>query len=323
MPVPRKEELKIFSGTSNPYLVQKICEYLNVKPAKINIGRFPDGEIDIKVEEDVRGTDVFIVESLSHPVNENLVELLITLDCLKRASADRITAVIPYYGYARQDRKAEGRVPISAKLIANLITVSGANRVLTMDLHAAQIQGFFDIPLDHLLAFPVISNYIRMELDLSNTVVVAPDLGAVKLALNYAKYLDLPIAILDKRRNTPTETEVLHIIGDVEGKNILFTDDMISTGASLIDGAKRLKERGAKNIYCAVTHAVLTGKAQENIYNSPIDRIFITDTIKNLQLNMKFTTVSIAPLFAEAIKRIHKSESISSLFNFTQKKIFT
>ncbi|MFN7181769.1 MAG: ribose-phosphate diphosphokinase [Planctomycetota bacterium] len=323
MPAFRKDELKIFSGNSNPYLVQKICEYLGVKPGSINIGRFPDGEIDVKVEEDIRGTDVFIVESLSHPVNEHLVELCIILDCLKRASADRITAVIPYYGYSRQDRKAEGRVPISAKLVANLITVSGANRVLTMDLHAPQIQGFFDIPLDHLLAFPVICNFISKEIDLAGTTIVAPDLGAVKLALNYATYLNLPIAILDKRRNTPTQTEVLHIIGEIEGRNILFVDDIVSTGTSLIEAAKRLKEKGARKIYCAVTHAVLSKNAQDNILNSPVERIFITDTINHKQLNKKFTVVTIAPLFAEAIKRIHKSESISSLFNFAQKKIFS
>lgn len=319
----RKNELKIFSGSSNPLFVQKICEYLGIHPGKINLGRFPDGEIDVKIEEDVRGTDVFIVESLSPPVNEHLVELLIILDCLKRASADRITAGIPYFGYARQDRKAEGRVPISAKLVANLISVSGANRVLTVDLHTPQIQGFFDIPLDHLLAYPVFCNFLKNELNLTNTIVVATDIGAVKkVTVQFATYLNLPIAIIDKRRHTPTQTEVINIIGDVEGRDVLITDDIVSTGSSLIEAAKKLKEKGARKVYCAVTHAVLCGKAVENIKNSPIDRIFIADTITNSNLDMKFTTVSIAPLFAEAIKRIHKSESISALFDFSQKKIF-
>ncbi len=319
----RKDELKIFSGSSNPLLVQKICEYLGVQPGKINLGRFPDGEIDVKVEEDIRGTDVFVVESLSPPVNEHLVEMLIIIDCLKRASADRITAVVPYFGYARQDRKAEGRVPISAKLVANLITVSGANRVLTMDLHAPQIQGFFDIPLDHLLAYPVFCNFLKNELDIKNTVVVATDIGAIKkMTVQFATYLNLSIAIIDKRRYTPTKTEVVNIIGDVYNKDVLITDDIVSTGSSLIEAAKKVKEKGAKSVYCAVTHAVLCSNAVEDIKNSPIDRIFISDTISRSNLGMKFTTVSIAPLFAEAIKRIHKSESISALFNFSQKKMF-
>lgn len=319
----RKDELKVFSGSSNPLLVQKICDYLGIQPGKISVGRFPDGEIDVKIEEDVRGRDVFVVESLYPDVNEHLVELLIILDCFKRASADRITAVIPYFGYARQDRKAEGRVPISAKLVANLITVSGADRVLTMDLHAPQIQGFFDIPVDHLLAYPVFCNFLKNEINLSNTVVVATDIGAIKkMTVQYATYLNLPIAIIDKRRHTPTKTEVVNIIGEIEGKDVLITDDIISTGGSVIEAAKRLKERGAKKIYCAITHPVLCNNAVENIKNSPIDRIFISDTISRLNLDMKFTIVSIAPLFAEAIKRIHKSESISALFNFSQKTIF-
>jgi ribose-phosphate pyrophosphokinase len=318
-----KDELKIFSGTSNPYLAQKICEHLGIPPAKITINRFPDTEIDIKVEEDIRGTDTFIIQSVCPPVNEHLMELLIIIDCLKRASAQRITAVMPYYGYARQDRKAEGRVPITAKLVANLLTTSGADRVVAMDLHAPQIQGFFDIPMDHLLACPVFCSYFVQVLDLSDFVVVAPDLGAVKLALQFATYLNLPLAIIDKRRHSPTKTEVVHFIGEIENKNVLLTDDIISTGSSLVEAAKRLKEKGAKNIYCAVTHALLCGNAKEKLESAPIDRIFITDTIYHLNLDMKkYTVVSVAPLFAEVIKRIHRSESISALFDFSQKKIF-
>ena len=254
------DQLKIFSGNANPVLARKICEHLSIQLGRASVGRFPDGEIDLKVEEDVRGADVFLVQPTCPPVNENLTELLVFIDCLRRASAARITAVLPYYGYARKYRKDEGRVPITAKLVANIITEAGADRVLTMDLHAAQIQGFFDIPVDHLLAFPVISKYFE-ELQSKDLVIVTPDVGGIKLARNYSKKLGVKMAIVDKRRVGPEETEVGFVIGDVADKNVVMIDDLIATGGSIAQAANVLKEKGAKDIYVGATHPLFCGSA--------------------------------------------------------------
>src|SRR3990167_472249 len=240
--------IKIFTGNSNRALVKRVCDYLSIPVGNATVGRFPDGEIDVKVNEDVRGSDIFIIQPTCPPVNDNLTELLILIDCFKRASSARVTAVLPYYGYARKDRKDEGRVPITAKLVANLITKAGADRLLTMDLHAAQIQGFFDIPVDHLLAFPVISDYYR-EKDLSNFVVVSPDVGGIKIARLYSNHLNIRLAVVDKRRYGPAETDVGFVIGDVEGRNAIIIDDLIATGGSICQAARVLKEKGAKDIY--------------------------------------------------------------------------
>ena len=309
--------LKIFSGNANPALAKKICEHLSIELGNAYVGRFPDGEIDLKVNEDVRGADVFLVQPTCPPVNENLTELLIFIDCLKRASAARITAVLPYYGYARKDRKDEGRVPITAKLVANIITESGADRVLTVDLHAAQIQGFFDIPVDHLLAFPVISKYFE-RLVSSDLVVVTPDVGGIKLVRNYSKKLGIKMAIVDKRRVGPDETEIGFVIGDVTNKNVVMIDDLIATGGSIAQAANVLKERGAKDIYVGATHPVFCGSAVEKLSAAPIREIVVTDTIplseKAKGLNNKIKVLSISELLGDAIMRIHRHESVSSLF---------
>ena len=309
--------LKIFSGNANPALAQKICEHLSIQLGNAYVGRFPDGEIDLKVNEDVRGADVFLVQPTCSPVNENLAELLIFIDCLKRASAARITAVLPYYGYARKDRKDEGRVPITAKLVANIITEAGADRVLTVDLHAAQIQGFFDIPVDHLLAFPVLSKYFE-RLALSDLVVVTPDVGGIKLVRNYSKKLGIKMAIVDKRRVGPEETEIGFVIGDVANKNVVMIDDLIATGGSIAQAANVLKERGAKDIYVGATHPVFCGSAVEKLSAAPIKEIVVTDTIplseKAKGLKDKIKVLSISELLGDAIMRIHRHESVSSLF---------
>lgn len=309
--------LKIFSGNANPGLAKKICEHLSIRLGDAYVGRFPDGEIDLKVNEDVRGADVFLVQPTCPPVNENLVELLVFIDCLRRASAARITAVLPYYGYARKDRKDEGRVPITAKLAANIITEAGADRVLTVDLHAAQIQGFFDIPVDHLLAFPVISKYFA-ELKTEDLVVVTPDVGGIKLARNYSKKLGIKMAIVDKRRIGPEETEVGFVIGDVSGKNVMMIDDLIATGGSIAQAANVLKDRGAKDIYVGTTHPVFCGSAIEKLAAAPIKEIVVTDTIplgeKVKGLGNKIKVLTISGLLGDAIMRIHRHESVSSLF---------
>ncbi|MDV5120801.1 MAG: ribose-phosphate pyrophosphokinase [Candidatus Scalindua sp.] len=310
-------DIKIFTGNSNRALVERVCDYLSIPLGNATVGRFPDGEIDVKVDEDVRGADIFIIQPTCPPVNDSLAELLILIDCFKRASSARITAVLPYYGYARKDRKDEGRVPITAKLVANLITKAGADRLLTMDLHAAQIQGFFDIPVDHLLAFPVISDYFR-ENDLSDFVVVSPDVGGIKIARLYSNHLHMRLAVVDKRRMGPEETEVGFVIGDVEGRNAIIIDDLIATGGSICQAARVLKEKGAKDIYVAATHPVLCGAAVEKLKEAPIKKIAVTDTIplskdaKGLGSRIKVLTVS--NLLGEAIKRIHTNTSISSMF---------
>lgn len=310
--------IKIFAGNANPDLATKVCEYLSVPLGNAIVGRFPDGEIDVKVDEDVRGSDIFIIQPTCPPVNDSLAELLILIDCFKRASSARITAVLPYYGYARKDRKDEGRVPITAKLVANLITEAGADRLLTMDLHAAQIQGFFDIPVDHLLAFPVISDYYRKK-DLSDFVVVSPDVGGIKIARLYSNHLHMRLAVVDKRRYGPEETEVGFVIGDVEGRNAIIIDDLIATGGSICQAAKVLKEKGAKDIYVGATHPVLCGAAAEKLKEAPIKEIAVTDTIPLNEhakkgLGSKIKVLSVSNLLGEAIKRIHTNTSISSMF---------
>ncbi|MCM8819345.1 MAG: ribose-phosphate pyrophosphokinase [Candidatus Omnitrophica bacterium] len=310
------DKLVIFSGNSNKKLAEDICRNLKKTLGKILVSRFRDGEIQVRIEENVRGKDVFIIQSTSHPVNEYLMELLIILDALKRASAQRITAVIPYFGYARQDRKDQPRVPITAKLVANLLTVAGANRVLTLDLHAGQIQGFFDIPLDHLYAINVFFNYFSKK-NIKNLAIGSPDVGGIKMARAYAKKFGADLAIVDKRRNTPTSTEVMHILGEIKGKNVILVDDIISTGSSLVEAAKALREAGAEKIYAAVTHGVLSDNAVEKLENSFIDLLVITNSI-NLpkeKQSKKIEVVSVGKLFAEAIKRIHFEKSISVLFD--------
>jgi ribose-phosphate pyrophosphokinase len=309
--------IKIFTGNSNLALVEKVCDYLSIPLGNATVGRFPDGEIDVKVNEDVRGSDIFIIQPTCPPVNENLAELLILIDCFKRASSARITAVLPYYGYARKDRKDEGRVPITAKLVANLITKAGADRVLTMDLHAAQIQGFFDIPVDHLLAFPVLSEYYRKK-DLSDFVVVSPDVGGIKIARQYSNHLQMRLAVVDKRRMGPEEIEVGFVIGDVEGRNAIIIDDLIATGGSICQAARVLKEKGAKDIYVGATHPVLCGAAVEKLSKAPIKELAVTDTIPlndhAKSLGAKIKVLSVSGLLGEAIKRIHTNMSISSMF---------
>ena len=311
--------LKLFSGRANLPLAHKISDYLGVALGSAKIQSFPDGELLVKLEEDVRGRDVYVIQPTCYPVNEHLMELLIFIDCARRASAQRVTAVMPYFGYARQDRKDEGRVPITAKLAANLIATAGADRVLTMDLHAAQIQGFFDIPVDNLLAEPVLSRYYSAILGTSDLVLVSPDVGNTKRARVYAQRLGGDLAIINKRRVSGSETETGHIIGDVTGKTVLMMDDMISTAGTIAGAAKLCAAHGAKKIYVGATHAVLVGPAIERLKSAPIDEIIVTDTIpvgedKTGQLpNLRVLTV--AELMGEAIHRIHNDESVSNLFS--------
>jgi ribose-phosphate pyrophosphokinase len=311
-------KLKVFSGRANLPLAEKIAQHLGDPLGKITLSNFPDGEVSVKIDEDVRGRDVFLVQPTCPPVNENLMELLIMLDSFKRASAARITAVLPYYGYARQDRKDVGRVPITAKLVADLLTSAGANRVLTLDLHAAQIQGFFDIPVDHLHAAPVINDYIReLNIPLRDFVVLSPDEGSIKRALVYQKKLGGTIAIVDKRRSSATETKQANLIGaSLEGKTAIIFDDMISTGGSVVGAAHVARKNGVRELYACATHAVLCGPAIEQLREAPIKEIVLTDSIplppqKQLP-NIK--VLSVAPLLADAIKRIHFNESVSRLF---------
>jgi ribose-phosphate pyrophosphokinase len=311
-------DMKIFSGRAHPQLAQRMCDYLGMPLGRLVMGNFPDGEISCKIDEDVRGRDVFIVQPTCPPVNENLMELLVVIDSFKRASAERITAVIPYFGYARQDRKDEGRVPITAKLVANLITHAGANRVLAMDLHAAQIQGFFDIPVDHLYAAPVIDNHFQgMNLKAEEIVVVSPDEGGIKRALSHMNQLGGELAIIDKRRASAERTQQVHIIGtNVQGRTALIFDDMISTASSICGAADVVHAHGARRIYLAATHGLFCADAVQKIRQAPVDGVLVTDTIplgpeKELP---KITTVSVAPLLGEAIKRIHRNESVSRLF---------
>lgn len=309
-------KIKIFAGNSNPALANKICNYMNVEPGKCKVGAFSDGEINVTIDESVRGADVYVIQSTSSPVNENLMELLIMVDAVRRASARRITAVIPYYGYARQDRKARARDPITAKLVANLIHSAGARRVLTMDLHATQIEGFFDIPVDHLLGVPILADYYKKK-NIEDVVVVAPDMGGVTRARNLAKRIEAPLAIIDKRRPMPNVSEVVNLIGDVKGKNVIMTDDIIDTAGTITNAAKALVERGAKKVFACCTHPVLSGPAIERIQDSPIEELITTDCIPIEEDKMldKIKVLSVAPLMGEAITRIHDDASVSRLFD--------
>ncbi len=311
------EGLKIFSGSSNPALAAAVCKYLGIPLGGAKIDRFPDGEKVIRVEDDVRGRDCFVVQSTCRPVDEHLMELLIYLDCLRRASARRITAVIPYFGYARQDRKAEGRVPITAKLVANIIVAAGADRVLAIDLHAQQLQGFFDIPVDHLTGELVLSKYFRGK-KIGKLTVVSPDVGNMKIASRYATHLGGELAIVHKKRVGGSEVQALEIIGDVKDKNILMCDDMIATAGTVCNAARLAKQRGAKKIYVGATHGVFVEKALENLQEAPIDEIVVTDTIPLNDKTREFGRVkvlTVSTMLGEAIKRIHRNESVSGLFD--------
>jgi len=311
------DNFKIFSGTANPELTEKICKYLEIPLGGVKIEVFPDSEKIIKLEDDVRGRDCFVVQPSCAPVDENLMELLIFLDCLRRASARRITAVVPYFGYARQDRKDEGRVPITAKLTANLITTAGADRVLAIDLHAPQLQGFFDIPVDHLFAEPVLVGYFKKK-KIGDLTVVSPDVGNMKTAAKYAGHLAAELAIVHKRRVSGSEVDAQEIIGHVEARNIIMCDDIISTAGTVCSAARFVRKRGAKKIFVGATHGVFAGSALQQLKDAPIDEIIVTDTIplsneaKRLG-NVKVLTIS--ELIGEAIKRIHRNESVSRLFN--------
>lgn len=313
----RGKKIKVFTGNANRDLASKICKELGIPLGDAVVSRFSDGEINVNISETVRGADVFIIQSISPPeVNTHLMELLIMIDALKRASAGRITAVIPYYGYARQDRKAKARDPISAKLVANLIEAAGADRLLTMDLHAAQIQGYFDIPVDNLIGGPILAEYFN-GLGIEDLVVVSPDLGSVTRSRKFADMLDAPIAIIDKRRPKANVSEIMNIIGEIEGRNVILVDDLIDTAGTICNAANALREMGAKDVYACCTHAVLSGPAFERIEQSAIKRLVVLDTIplpetKVLE-NMK--VLSIAPIFAESIRRIFTNESVSRLFD--------
>ena len=307
-------DITLIAGTAHPALATSIAESLGIPLAKARVARFSDGEVDIKLDEDIRGRDVFVLQPTCPPVNEAWVELLLLLDTLRRASAGRITAVMPYYGYARKDRKDEGRVPISAKVVANTIVASGADRVVTLDMHAAQIQGFFDIPVDHLYARPILLDEV-VAMGLENPVVVTPDVGGTKMARAYAKRLDADLAIVDKRRISGTEPTIEHIIGDVEGRNCVIVDDLISTGGSITQAAATLKAKGAKAIVIAVTHAVFCGPAVERLDAAPVDAILVTDSIPPKEPSpRKLKVCSIAPMVAETSQNIHFPKSVSSLF---------
>ena len=309
------KRLRIFSGNSNPGLAKEIASHLGLTMGNAFVGHFNNGETQVIIDESVRGKDVFIVQPTCNPVNDNLMELLIMIDAMKRASAGRITAVIPYYGYARQDRKAKARDPITAKLVANLITAAGADRVLTMDLHAAQIQGYFDIPLDHLHGGPILAEHFKKK-NIQDLVVVSPDLGSVGRARTFAEQLDAPLAIIDKRRPKANVSEVMNIIGDVKDKNVILIDDMIDTAGTLVNGAEALKKFGAKEVYSCCTHPVLSGPAIDRIEKSVLKEVVVLDTLplsseKRIE---KIKVESVAPIFASAIRKIFANESVSKLF---------
>jgi len=306
--------VKIFSGTSNPPLAESICGYIGIELGKSTIKPFPDGETFVKIEENVRGEDVFLIQSTSPPSNHHLMEMFIMMDAVRRASASRITAVMPFYGYARQDRKDQPRVPITAKLVANLLIAAGANRILTMDLHAQQIQGFFDIPVDHLYAAPVMYEYLQKK-KLGDLVVVSPDVGGLKMAYAYSQTMDASLAIIAKRRKSASEVEALSIIGEVRNKNALLIDDLTETAGTLTKGAELLKKKGAKKILACVSHAILNDVGVERLRKSSIDELITTDTVvRPVIRGVKITTLSVAGLLGEAIKRIHSNSSVTSLF---------
>jgi len=311
------DKLAIFSGNANLDLAKAICKDLKVKLQDALVGRFSEGEIRVKINENVRGKDVFVIQPTCPPSNDSLMELLIMIDALRRASASRITAVIPYFGYARQDRKDQPRVPITAKLVANLLTTAGANRVLTMDLHAGQIQGFFDIPVDHLFSVGVFVDYFS-KMNIKDLVAVSPDVGSIKMARAYAKRVSAGLAIIDKRRVSPEKAEAMHIMGEVEGKNVIIIDDLIATGSSLIEAVEALKKAKAKTIYAAIAHGILSGPAIERIDQcSGLAKLLITDSVplNKEKEHAKIEVLSVSSLLAEAIKRIHNEESVSCLFD--------
>lgn len=308
--------IRLFTGNANRSLAEAIAKALETKIGDGEVTKFSDGETWVEIKENVRGADVYVVQPTSYPANDHLMELLIMIDALKRASADRITAVIPYYGYARQDRKVSPRTPISSKLVADLITSAGANRILTMDLHAGQIQGFFNIPVDHLFAKPVLIEYLKKAFK-DDVVVVAPDAGGAERARSFAKLIHSPMAMIDKRRTKPNESEVMHVIGEVEGKKAVIVDDIIDTGGTMVKAAEALKKRGATGVYACCTHPVLSGKAVENLNASSIEELIVTDTIvlnSNAANCKKIKVLTVSKLLAEAIKRIHGADSVSSLF---------
>jgi ribose-phosphate pyrophosphokinase len=309
-------DLKIFSGRSHPALAREICDYLGLSLGEITLFNFSDGENYCQIDENVRGADVFVVQPTSSPVNDHVMELLILLDAFRRSSASRITAVMPYFGYARQDKKDKPRVPIAAKLMADLLTASGADRILTMDLHTLQIQGFFNIPVDHLFAAPVLLDAIR-ELGVEDLVIVSPDVGGVARARAIGKRLGASLAIIDKRRSGPNESEVLHVVGDVEGKNVLILDDIIDTAGTLVQAEEALRAQGAERTYAAAVHPVFSGPALDRIEKSAIETLFVTNTIpldEAMSRCRKIRALSVAPLLGEAIQRIHEGASVSSLF---------
>ncbi|MDD4568625.1 MAG: ribose-phosphate pyrophosphokinase [Tepidanaerobacteraceae bacterium] len=311
-----ESRLEVFTGNANPNLAREIAKHLNIPLGDSWVGTFSDGEIQVRIKETVRGADVFVVQPFSYPVNDSIMEMLIMIDALMRASAGRITAVIPYYRYARQDRKARSRDPITAKVLADILTAAGANRVLTMDLHAGQIQGFFNFPVDHLKAMPILADYFKNK-DLGDVVVVSPDVGGVTRAREMADRLVAPLAIIDKRRPEPNVAEVMNIIGNVSGKTVIIVDDMIDTAGTLTMGVKSLMELGAKAVYTCSTHPVLSGPAIERLKEAPIKEVVVTNTIplRDSQKLDKIKVLSVAPLFAEAILRIHENQSISTLFD--------
>jgi ribose-phosphate pyrophosphokinase len=308
--------LKLFTGNAHPALAKEIAGVLKTKLGQASVGRFPDGEVEVKITENVRGADCFIIQPTSYPANDNLMELLLMVDALRRASAWRITAVMPYFGYGRQDRKAEPRVPISAKLVSNIIRAAGIDRVLTMDLHAGQIQGFFDIPVDHLYANPVlVGHFQKKKIPPETLVVVSPDAGGVERARAFAKRLESGLAIIDKRRISPREANVMHVVGDVKGKVALIIDDLVDTGGTLVKAAQALKDSGATRVLAAAAHGVLAGPAIDRLNASPVEELVITNSIPlNQKDSRKIRVLSVAPLLAEAIQRIHLERSISELF---------
>ncbi|MFA6636644.1 MAG: ribose-phosphate pyrophosphokinase [Candidatus Omnitrophota bacterium] len=308
-------DLTIFSGNANPALTEEICRNLGIEQGECEVGRFKDGETKVKIALNVRGKDVFVVQPTCCPANENMMELLVMIDAIKRASARRITAVLPYFGYARQDRKDQPRVPITAKLVANLLTRAGANRIITIDLHAGQLQGFFDIPVDHLYAVRVFCEYFK-EKGVDDIAVVSPDVGGIKMARAYAKRIGASLAIVDKRRIDDESAEAMHVMGEVKGKNVILVDDIVATAGSLVEAVTALKKKGAKEVYAAITHPVLCGPAMERLSLPELKELVVTDTIPipEEKLISKIKQLSVASLLGEAIKRIHKEESISVLF---------
>lgn len=308
------DTLRIFTGTANRVLAEELCRYLQVGLGEAEVGRFSDGEISVRINENIRGCDIFVVQPTGAP-GDNLMELLVMVDAARRASANRVTAVIPYFGYARQDRKDQPRVPISAKLVANLITVAGTDRVLTMDLHSSQIQGFFDIPFDHLYAAPVLIDYFRHK-SIPDLTVVAPDVGSIKMARAYAKRLDASLALVDKRRTRADDAEVMNVIGEVDGRNVIIFDDVISTGKTVANAARALRDNGAREIYVGATHAVLSGEAPRYLQEAPVREVVVTDTLA-VRPDLRWESLrilTVSRLLGEAIRRIHEERSLSSLF---------